>query len=433
MPPRSHRFSYRWIILSCCILAYAVSFLVRWSYTGLAPYIQDDLDLDKAALGLLGGAFFYPYALAQIPWGWLTDRVGGRYVIACGVILSAIGLAFFATVESLWMAVVWRMVLGLVAATAFVPIASLLAQWFSANERGLANGIYYGLGGGVGQGTAFLLMPVLTVYVLNDSILPFTGWRGAFEMIALVLGILGVICFLLLRSYPSEPSGSKSLKSPRAIISKKIFKDPVWWLLGVFFSASLIALRLVPAWVSLYASDIFYVSESYERDAAIVAGGVIGLLYTIGHIVGSPLLGKLSDWLLKFNVERLLLPTVCLGIGALTVSLFVLMIPSPWLLGLASFLLGVVLHGFPVMNAVVAERWGVHVTGQSLGGINMVGQLAGALALSASGYVAMALTVDASNPLSEYQGIWYSVIGCGALGAMCGWQACRLMARPSKG
>ncbi|MDX1411812.1 MAG: MFS transporter, partial [Nitrospirales bacterium] len=130
--------SYRWIILGCCVLAYASSYLVRWSYTGLAPYISEDLHLDKAALGLMGSVFFYPYALAQVPWGILTDRIGGRHIISWGVLLSAGGLALFATSQGLGTAILWRMLVGVVAASAFVPIASLLAQWFQPRERGLA-------------------------------------------------------------------------------------------------------------------------------------------------------------------------------------------------------------------------------------------------------------------------------------------------------
>ncbi len=152
---------YRWIILGCCILAYATSHLTRWSYTGLAMYISEDLHLDKAALGLLGAAFFYPYAFAQVPWGRLVDRFGGRYVIALGVLAVAGLLVGFATADSLGEAMSWRIGIGLVAACGFVPIASLLARWFDTRERGLANGVYYGLGGGLGEGAAFVLLPVI--------------------------------------------------------------------------------------------------------------------------------------------------------------------------------------------------------------------------------------------------------------------------------
>ena len=103
-------------------------------------------------------------------------------------------------------------------------------------------------------------------------------------------------------------------------------------------------------------------------------------------------------------------------IGFLTLSSL-----SPWALGTVAFLLGITLHAFPVLNAVVAERWGIDKTGVSLGWINTMGQLAGAIALSVSGYVGMVASMDSSSPLSEFTGIWYLGIACCVLGTGCGW------------
>ena len=34
--------------------------------------------LDRGTLGLMGSAFFYSYALFQMPWGIASDRFGSR-------------------------------------------------------------------------------------------------------------------------------------------------------------------------------------------------------------------------------------------------------------------------------------------------------------------------------------------------------------------
>ena len=196
----------------------------------------------------MGAAFFFPYAFAQVPWGTLTDRIGGRHVIALGVVLSAGGLALFATSQGLGTAILWRMVVGVVAASAFVPIASLLAQWFQERERGMANGVYYGLGGGLGEGAAYVLLPAIQIYLLQDSILPFSGWRVATALMALLLAFVGLLCFVLLRSYPVGPSpggpihhlqSAPPLKQEKEqkneVASPSALKDPVLWLLGGYF------------------------------------------------------------------------------------------------------------------------------------------------------------------------------------------------------
>jgi len=438
----SQRPTYRWVVLGCCVLAYASSYLVRWSYTGLASFISEDLHLDKAALGLMGSAFFYPYALAQVPWGTLTDRMGGRHIISWGVLLSAGGLALFATSQGLGTAIVWRMVVGVVAASAFVPIASLLAQWFQTPERGLANGVYYGLGGGLGEGAAFLLMPMIQLYLLHDSIFPFSGWRAATLVMAVFLAMVGVLCYWLLQSYPKVPGPEQPLttivKNPSPVREGEegdsnrftpTLKDPVLWLLGGYFAAGVIALRLVPAWLVIFASDVSLHEWGYERDRAVMIGGLIGTFYAIGHIAGSPLVGRLSDRLLIIGINRLTISAMGIGIGGVAIYFLTVPLPSAWMLAVIAVILGVALHTFPVINAMVAERWGTMHTGKNLGWINMVGQLAGAAALSASGYVGMGFSSGSNSPLSEYTGIWYFAIACCVVGAICGWRASHLSKR----
>ena len=443
--PTNHHLSYRWIILGCCVLAYASSYLVRWSYTGLASYIGEDLHLDKAALGIMGSVFFYPYALAQVPWGTLTDRMGGRHIISWGVLLSAGGLALFATSQGLGTAILWRMVVGVVAASAFVPIASLLAQWFQTRERGLANGVYYGLGGGLGEGAAFLLMPMIQIYLLHDSILPFSGWRAATMLMAVLLVLVGLLCYWLLQSYPRASSTEHSLtplrefpppdresEEERSTRFTSTLRDPVLWLLGGYFAAGIIALRLVPAWLVIFASDVSLYEWGHEHDTAVMIGGLMGTFYAIGHIAGSPLVGRLSDRLLTMGVNRMTISAIGIGIGGVAIGLLTVPLSSAWMLAVIAVILGVALHTFPVVNAMVAERWGTMHTGKSLGWVNMFGQLAGALALSVSGYVGMGFSSGPNTPLSEYTGIWYFAMFCCVVGAICGWMASRLSSPETK-
>ena len=428
--------NYRWIILACCVLAYASSYLVRWSYTGLAPYISEDLHLDKAALGLMGSVFFYPYAFAQVPWGTLTDRIGGRHIISLGVLASAGGLALFASSQGLMSAIVWRMVVGVVAASAFVPIASLLAQWFQTQERGLANGVYYGLGGGLGEGAAFLLMPMIQLYLLQDSMLPISGWRAATLLMAILLALVGLLCFFLLQSYPKEPNvkstqtaigtqpSSHPTKEPRSSSTQPVtLGDPVLWMLGGYFATGIIALRLVPGWLVIFATEVSLYEWNYDRDTAVMTGGLIGTCYTLGHIVGSPLVGRLSDGLLTLGIHRMTISAVGIGLGGFATWWLSTPLPSLWILAGIALILGIALHTFPLANAMVADQWGKGETGKSLGWINMIGQLAGALALSFSGYVGMSFSEDPLNPLSEYTGIWYVATVCCVVGMFCCWGA----------
>ena len=135
---------YRWIILVACMLVYCTSQLVRWNYASITKYLTTDLGMGKPEIGLLGSAFFYAYAVAQIPWGMATDLWGGRKVIPVGIAVLALFLAGFAFSANFTQAVVWRTLMGFMAAAGYVPITSVLSKWFPIRERGFAMEMYSG-------------------------------------------------------------------------------------------------------------------------------------------------------------------------------------------------------------------------------------------------------------------------------------------------
>src|SRR5262245_58006557 len=106
--------AYRWIILIFGMVAYTTSYFARSNHTGIAKFLSADFGLDKGALGLLGSSFLYAYALAQLPWGRVSDRWGSRKTIGIGVFLTATTLWGFATSTSFNQLVFWRVTSGVV-------------------------------------------------------------------------------------------------------------------------------------------------------------------------------------------------------------------------------------------------------------------------------------------------------------------------------
>ena len=79
--------------------AAAIAYLCRTSLTVAEKTIRLDLGLSELQMGfLLGPAFFWPYALAQLPGGWLGDRLGHslRLALVAGsmTLLSIVHLLF---------------------------------------------------------------------------------------------------------------------------------------------------------------------------------------------------------------------------------------------------------------------------------------------------------------------------------------------------
>ncbi len=418
--------NYRWIILFACMLVYCTSQLVRWNYASITKYLMDDLHIGKPELGVLGSAFFYAYALAQIPWGTAADVYGSRRVIPVGIGILALFLGGFALSATYTQAIFWRAAMGFVAAAGYVPITSALARWFSIKERGFAMEMYSGVGGGLGEVMTFLLIPVFAVVLSSGSFFGLVGWRGSTVLMAFVIFVIAGVSLWLLRANPTDmglPSIEKqedkeehqklTYRQTLGVISK----DPALWILSLVWSAYMVATRLVPGWLPLYAADFYIQQNGLSKEMALIAGGGMATMYVLGRVFGTPVVGWISDKLLKRNIPR----SVVIGVGLLLIALvfylFTLPIPNSFMLGLLCVFAGVVINIFPLINASAAEIWSVRSTGFSMGIINMVGQFAGALALSVSGFMAAKYSVPGGSFYTEFLGIWYLGIITSILGA----------------
>jgi len=407
---------YRWVILVACMLVYCTSQLVRWNYASITKYLTTDLGIGKPELGLLGSAFFYAYAVAQIPWGTATDIFGGRKVIPTGIAILALFLAGFAFSSNFTEALVWRALMGFMAAAGYVPITSVLAKWFSIKERGFAMEMYSGPGGGLGEALTFLMIPLIAL-MLSDggTFFGMSGWRGSTVIMGIVVLVIAAMSALMLRADPVD-MGLRSVlsaedKDPQQNYKSaltKTSKDPALWFMSLVWSGYMIGARLVPGWLPLYSADFYMQTGGMTQGMAMVAGGAMATIYVLGRVFGTPLVGKLSDVLLKkYAVPRSVISFIGLVLMAVMFYAYTLPIPTSFWLGALALFSGVLINIFPLINASAAEIWSIRSAGFSMGIINTVGQFAGALALSASGYMAVRYSIVGGAFYTEFRGIWY--------------------------
>ena len=89
LPDPSNTYSLRWLIFALAASLFLLSQFYRVSNAVIAPELIADLSLDTKSIGLMSAAFFYAFALTQIPISLLLDKVGPRRMMT---VLSAIGV-----------------------------------------------------------------------------------------------------------------------------------------------------------------------------------------------------------------------------------------------------------------------------------------------------------------------------------------------------
>src|SRR5687767_4516362 len=74
----------RWSIVVLLCLGMVIAYIDRTalSVAIAVPEFRDYFGLTNSQRGLMNSAFFWSYALLQVPAGWLIDRVGVKYPYA---------------------------------------------------------------------------------------------------------------------------------------------------------------------------------------------------------------------------------------------------------------------------------------------------------------------------------------------------------------
>ncbi len=82
--------SGRWTIVFLLFTASVINYLDRSSISLALPLLSRDLGLGPESKGLLLSAFFWFYALLQIPVGWAADRVNLRWLYFSAFVLWSV-------------------------------------------------------------------------------------------------------------------------------------------------------------------------------------------------------------------------------------------------------------------------------------------------------------------------------------------------------
>ena len=189
---------------------------------------------------------------------------------------------------------------------------------------------------------------------------------------------------------------------------RKILFDPALWGLGITWSGYIMSTRLVLGWYAAYAAAYYMHIENMNKGEAMVAGGAIATMYVVGRYIGSPISGVICDYLLKkYFVPRAAVLFVGLVCSAVLFCLLAFVPPNKIILGALSLFCGIIFNFYSLVNASAAELWSIRGAGFSMGIVNTVGQLLGAVALSVSGFAAVKFAVPGGAFYTEYSGIWY--------------------------
>ena len=136
--------SVRWIVIGVLSVGMIIAYVSRsaLSVPLALPEFISSFHLSFADRGILNSAFFWSYALLQIPAGWVVDRYGIKFPYAIGFALWCLASASTALTASIGQLIAVQVVLGLGQAVVAPASYRWIRYHFVEQERGLAIGLY---------------------------------------------------------------------------------------------------------------------------------------------------------------------------------------------------------------------------------------------------------------------------------------------------
>ncbi|MEW5722162.1 MAG: MFS transporter [Thermodesulfobacteriota bacterium] len=409
--------SYRWLVFCLLAVGYLLVYFHRTSPAVVAVDLMNDLAADATLMGILGSAYFYPYALMQLPAGLLSDSWGPRRTITVFFLLAGAASIFFGLAPTAQWATLARVLVGLGVAMLFVPTMKVLTQWFKLTEFAMMTGILMAVGG---AGVLIAAQPLAWLSGL-------LGWRGSFMAIGGVTLVLAALIWFLVRNRPEElgypPVEAAVPTSPGAAPARAIglgqgmkmvlARGSFWPLALWFFFTCGIFFSFGGLWGGPYLMQVYGLTRAE-------AGSILNML-AVAMIVGSPLLSFLSDRV--FHSRKVLL----VGCPALMVVLTAVLAFQPAglsrpLLYVFCFLLSIGSSAIVVIAfASTKELFPVSIAGTAVGLVNFFPFFGGAVVQNVLGAVLNHLNPGGKEFTAQMYGQTFLILlGCAVAALIAG-------------
>ncbi len=276
-----------------------------WAWNLVAPLgvrYTEDLGLSSSQKSLLVAIPVLVGAVGRIPVGALTDRYGGRAMLALlsfASVVPVLLVALAGNLESYGLLLVFGFLLG-IAGTTFAAGIPFVNAWYEPARRGFATGVF---GAGMG-GTA------LSAF-FTPRFVTWFGYTAAHVIIAVALAATG---FLVLSSMRDSPLWRPSTDSvvPRLVAAAKL---PVTWQMSFLYAVTFGGFVAFSTYLPTYLKDVysFDLTEAGTRTAG----------FAIAAVVARPIGGVLSD---RIHPKPVVLVSLA---GAAALALVIATQPEP--------------------------------------------------------------------------------------------------------
>lgn len=340
-------------VFACFAFAYALSYAFRSVNAVIAPELERDLQITHAQLGLLTSAYFFSFALLQLPLGVLLDRYGPRRVEAILLLFAVAGALLFALASDFALLWIARALIGIGVSACLMASYKAFAMWFpAAQQPSLASWML--MSGSLGA--LISTSPVAAA-------LPFLGWRGVFIVVAALTLIAALVIFFMIPREPPRAHSTLPTWREQFASFQGIFTDARFWCVApacFLMQGGFMAVQSL--WAGPWLTEVEGLTP--EHAAHVLFGMNASLM--VGYLG----LGLAVHWLQRRGVSLARILSVGM-IAALAVIALIVLRVLPWPL-LPWMLLGLCVCVTTLLYPEVTLAFPVALTGRVSTALNLL-------------------------------------------------------------
>lgn len=344
---------YRWWLLAVCWFGFTLTSVDRSAWGPSSLFVSEDFGVPLASLGVFATAYYAGYVFSNAAGGFLTDKVGGRLLIAISLVGAGIFMIAFGSTKSSLVGIAVQGIVGLFAGAEYGAGVKLLASWFRPRELGKVMGIY----------TSATAVGVLVANTLVPRLINAFDWTTSYHSFGIVSVLAGVLCYVLLRPGPVRIEVTERKAATGSVMRMVLGNKNLMLLALAGFGGFWGTYGFV-----IWSNTLMVKGRGIDHTTA---GLIVGIFAAMG-IFGKPAIGWLSDRLNGARrvpaIAMLVMFAVMLLVFGFINSSLGFMIAAPFL-GLAAYCY------LPMIVALVPRLVGSEALGTAAGGVNALWQL----------------------------------------------------------
>ena len=275
----------RWAILALLAVGALIAFVDRINISAalaVEPF-KAHFNLSNLDRGWVNSAFFWSYAIFQVPMGWIVDRYGVKRPYAICFAVWCLASAAIGLMPALWGLILMRLIVGAAEAVVVPATYRWIRNNFHPNDSGTAVGFYM-LGAKFGPAIGAPLAAWLIVS---------SNWQWMF-VITGIAGLLWLIPWLLMAKddLPRNGETVDRRKAASAVSFGSILASPlVWGTLVVNFCYNYFTFFCM-TWMPSYLVE--------QRGLSLSEMG----LYTFYSFMGIAIVALVAGWTADKIIKR---------------------------------------------------------------------------------------------------------------------------------